>query len=87
MRIAAGNELWKLEKGEMKFIPHGTSVKAILSADGELMNAYFDVIDFICDKISLQQLGELKQTVDYDPEPLEVRGGYTLPTNYPQDIP
>lgn len=74
VRIAAGGELWKLEKGQMKFIPRATSVKAILSTEGELMIAYFDVIDFICDKISLQQLEELKQTIDYGPEPLEVRG-------------
>lgn len=79
VRIAAGGELWKLEKGQMKFIPRATSVKAILSTEGELMIAYFDVIDFICDKISLQQLEELKQTIDYGPEPLEVRGAiYSL---------
>ena len=74
MRIAAGGELWKLQMGQMKFIPRGTSVKAILSADGELMVAYLDSIDFICDKISRQQREELKQTIDYGPEPLEVRG-------------
>ena len=58
----------------MKFIPRGSAVHAYLSSDGELLSAYFDVIDFLCDKISLQQLKELKETVAYNPDPLEVRG-------------
>ena len=74
VRLAISDELWELHEGQMKFIPRGTSVTAIFSDDGELLDAYFDVIDFICDKISLQQLQELRQKVAYAPEPLEVRG-------------
>lgn len=54
VRLAIADELWELREGQMKFIPRGTSMTAIFSGDGELLDAYFDVIDFICDKISLQ---------------------------------
>lgn len=74
VRLAIADELWELREGQMKFIPRGTSMTAIFSGDGELLDAYFDVIDFICDKISLQQLQQLRQEVAYAPEPLEVRG-------------
>lgn len=74
MRLAIADELWELHEGQMKFIPRGTSMTVIFSGDGELLDAYFDVIDFICDKISLQQLQQLRQEVSYAPEPLEVRG-------------
>lgn len=74
VRLAIADELWELQEGQMKFIPRGTSVSALFSADGELLDAYFDIVDFICDKISLQQLEELKQEIAYDPEPLKVRG-------------
>ena len=74
VRVAIADELWELHEGQMKFIPRGTSVTAMFSNDGELLDAYFEVIDFICDKISLQQLQELRQEVAYDPDPLEVRG-------------
>ena len=74
MRLAIADELWELREGQMKFIPRGTSMTAIFSGDGELLDAYFDVVDFICDKISLQQLQQLRQEVAYAPEPLEVRG-------------
>lgn len=74
VRLAIADELWELHEGQMKFIPRGTSMTAIFSGDGELLDAYFDVVDFICDKISLQQLQQLRQEVAYAPEPLEVRG-------------
>lgn len=74
VRIAIADELWELQEGQMKFIPRGTTARAILSDDGELLDAYFDVISFICDKISLQQLEELKAQVPYNPAPLEIRG-------------
>lgn len=74
VRIAAADELYRLQEGEMKFIARGTSVRATLSSDAELLVAYFDVIDFVCDKVSLQQLEEFKETVDYLPKPMEVRG-------------
>ena len=73
-RLASGDDLCELQVGQMKFIPRGSAVHAYLSSDGELLSAYFDVIDFLCDKISLQQLKELKETVAYNPNPLEVRG-------------
>ena len=73
-RLASGDELCELQAGQMKFIPRGSSVHAALSRDCMLLSAYFDVIDFLCDKISLQQLKELKETVAYNPDPLEVRG-------------
>lgn len=74
MRLATGDDLCELRAGQMKFIPRGSSVYASLSRDGELLDAYFDIIDFICDKISLQQLKDLKEEVVYNPDPLEVRG-------------
>ena len=74
VRVAIADELWELHEGQMKFIPRGTSVTAIFSDDGELLDAYFEVVDFICDKVSLLQLQELRQEVAYDPKPLEVRG-------------
>lgn len=74
VRLAIADELWEIHEGQMKFIPRGTPVTAIFSDDGELLDAYFEVVDFICDKISLQQLQELRQEIAYDPEPLEVRG-------------
>lgn len=74
IRLATGDDLCELQVGQMKFIPRGSAVHAYLSSDGELLSAYFDVIDFLCDKISLQQLKELKETVAYNPNPLEVRG-------------
>ncbi|WP_299367248.1 helix-turn-helix domain-containing protein [uncultured Porphyromonas sp.] len=74
IRLASEDDLCELHAGQMKFIPRDSSVHAYLSHDGELLSAYFDVIDFICDKISLQQLKELKDTVTYNPNPLEVRG-------------
>lgn len=74
VRLAISDELWELREGQMKFIPRGSTVNATFSADGELLDAYFDVVDFICDKISLQQLEELKPEVSYDPAPLEIRG-------------
>ena len=74
VRLATKDDLCELHVGQMKFIPRGSFVHAILSSDGELLNAYFDVIDFICDKISLQQLKDLKEEVAYNPDPLEVRG-------------
>lgn len=73
-RLASGDELCELQVGQMKFIPRGSSVHAALSRDCMLLSAYFDVIDFLCDKLSLQQLKELKETVAYNPDPLEVRG-------------
>ena len=72
-RLASGDELCELQVGQMKFIPRGSSVHAALSRDCMLLSAYFDVIDFLCDKLSLQQLKELKETVAYNPDPLEVR--------------
>lgn len=74
MRLATGDDLCELRAEQMKFIPRGSSVYASLSRDGELLDAYFDIIDFICDKISLQQLKDLKEEVVYNPDPLEVRG-------------
>lgn len=74
VRIAVADELYKLQEGEMKFIARGTSVRAILSSDAEILVAYFDVVDFICDKISLQQLAELKESIHYLSKPMEVRG-------------
>ena len=53
VRLAVGDDICELHTGQMKFIPRGSFVHAILSSDGELLNAYFDVIDFICDKIYL----------------------------------
>ena len=50
VRIAIADELWELQEGQMKFIPRGTTARAILSDDGELLDAYFDVISFICDQ-------------------------------------
>ena len=73
-RLASGDELCELQAGQMKFIPRDSSVHAALSRDCMLLSAYFDVIDFLCDKLSLQQLKELKETVAYNPNPLEVRG-------------
>lgn len=75
IHLSIGDDLCELQTGQMKFIPRGSSVRAILSKDGELLDAYFDVMDFICDKISLQQLNDLKEEVVYNPAPLEVRGG------------
>lgn len=74
VRIATMDELDTLQEGEMKFVPRSSSAYAALSSDAELLVAYFDVIDFVCDKISLQQLEELKEDVPYLPKPMEVRG-------------
>ena len=74
VRVAIADELWELHEGQMKFIPRDSTVNAVFSSDGELLDAYFEVVDFICDKISLLQLQELRQEVAYDPKPLEVRG-------------
>ena len=74
IRLATGDNLCELHVGQMKFIPRGSAVYAHLSSDGELLSAYFDVIDFLCDKLSLLQLKGLKEMVAYDPDPLEVRG-------------
>lgn len=73
-RLASGDNLCELHVGQMKFIPRGSSVHAALSRDCMLLSAYFDILDFLCDKITLQQLKELKETVTYNPDPLEVRG-------------
>ena len=73
-RLASGDDLCELHVGQMKFIPRGSSVHAALSRDCMLLSAYFDILDFLCDKITLQQLKELKETVTYNPDPLEVRG-------------
>ena len=74
IRLAIGDDICELHAGQMKFIPRSSSVHAVLSTDGELLNAYFDVINFICDKISLQQLNDLKEEIGCNPAPLEVRG-------------
>lgn len=74
VRLAIADDLWELHEGQMKFIPRGSTVNVVFSADAELLDAYFDIVDFICDKISLQQLEELKLEVTYNPSPLEIRG-------------
>lgn len=74
VQLAIGDDLYELEAGQMKFIPKNTYTEALLGTEGVLMVAYFDIVDFICDKISLQQLERLKEHVPYDPSPLEVRG-------------
>lgn len=74
VRLAVEDDLYELEVGQMKFIPKDTYTEVLLGTDGVLIVAYFDIVDFVCDKVSLQQLEKLKKKVSCDPSPLDVRG-------------
>ena len=59
--VTIDDEVCELREREMKFIPSGVSTSILLDSGGFLMVSYFDIIDFICDKILLQQLKEIKE--------------------------
>ncbi len=72
--VTIDDEVCELREREMKFIPSGVSTSILLDSGGFLMVSYFDIIDFICDKILLQQLKEIKEQTSYEPTPMEIRG-------------
>lgn len=75
IQISVGDNVYDLTEGTMKFLPRGSATRLKLVEERtELIVAYFDQINFLCDRITMQQLSDLKKSTPYNPNPMEVRG-------------
>ena len=59
--------------GEMILIPRSSRLKGVAQAGSSLLSMFFDVLENSCDKLILQSLSDICDSIDYDYEPVGIR--------------
>lgn len=63
----------KFHTGEMILIPRNASLKGVAAAGSIMLSLFFDKPESSCDKLVLQSLSVLCETIEYNFEPMKIR--------------